>query len=49
MNGLQLELLENIRRIAERGRNHAHPTDSDTVDIFQHLLDLVEQIKEYNA
>jgi len=41
----QLEELENIRRMAERGRNWCAEREYDFVDVFQHIIDLVEQIK----
>jgi len=38
-----------IRRIAERGLKHAQrEEDSVYCDIFQHMLDEIEQVKLYN-
>lgn len=38
--------LDIIRRIAERGRSRAQDkSDSETVDMFQHLLDELERIR----
>lgn len=38
-----------IRRIAERGLKHAQrEEDSIYCDLFQHMLDEIEQIKLYN-
>lgn len=55
MSTNQLEELENIRRVAERGRKSAyseshniHCPSTVFVDLFQHILDLVEQIKVNN-
>jgi len=48
MNQSSLEELENIRRIAERGIIcSVNNKDSSMTDIFQHILDLVENIKSY--
>ena len=41
------EALENIRRTAERGLKLAHSdNDEKFVDVFQHILDIVGDIKE---
>jgi len=43
-----IEELENIRRMAERGRDVAcYNQNSTMVDMFQHILDLVGVIKSY--
>lgn len=37
--------LDILRRIAERGMKLAHELDTRFVDIFQHLLDEIQQCK----
>ena len=46
MDTSSLEELENIRRMAERGRKFClADKDSVKVDIFQHIIDLTEWIQ----
>lgn len=47
MEPASLEELENIRRMAERGRDSFFKNRDSYVDAFQHILDLVEVIKSY--
>ena len=48
MKQSSLEDLENIRRMAERGRYiTVMEEDSSMTDVFQHIIDLVENIKAY--
>ncbi len=46
----ELECLENIRRIAQRGLKTAQAEVNNTsnIDIFKHILDLYEQIVIFN-
>jgi hypothetical protein len=47
MNNYQLEQLENIRRVAETCRDDAvNKVFSRYADTYQHILDLVQTIKE---
>lgn len=45
MTPTELELLEILRRQAERGLTLAQKNKSIYVDLFQHMLDTIEQIK----
>jgi len=46
MKPSSLEDLENIRRMAERGRDYSlEEKEHDYVDMFQHILDNVNWIK----
>jgi len=50
MEPASIEELENIRRMAERGRDVAcYNQNSTMVDMFQHILDTVELVKSYEG
>jgi len=38
-------MIENLRRIAERGLRFAQETSPQMVDIWQHLLDELERLR----
>src|ERR1700722_7128885 len=42
---LREEMIENLRRIAERGLRFAQETSPQMVDIWQHLLDELERLR----
>ena len=44
-----IEELNNIRRAAYRGREHCYDESKDhiSLDLFQHIMDLVEHIEDY--
>ena len=48
MTPYQLEELENIRRSAERGKAYNERSNDPDLDVFVHILDLVERIKRNN-
>jgi hypothetical protein len=45
MTPYQLEELDNIRRAAERGKAYNERSNDPDLDVFVHILDLVQRIK----